>query len=162
MAQQLGPAVVEAATSAFQFALSTKSGCECVAHCIQALCETDPQLTPTSSGWGECVRPHLKAGETKFGQIQVWPRVVTKFGQTNFGQDQVWPRPSLARPWPDQVWPRPSLARPSLAKTKFGQTKCGTINIVREGVAAQTRQMSAFRFNGPSCGASPEGRRCST
>ena len=49
-------------------------------------------------------------GETKFGQIQVWP-------------DQVWPRPSLAKTkfgqdqvWPDQVWPRPSLA-----KTKFGQ-----------------------------------------
>ena len=47
IAQQLGPAV-EAATSPFQFALSTKSGCECVAHCIQALCETDEQLTLTS------------------------------------------------------------------------------------------------------------------
>ena len=54
------------------------------------------------------VRAH-DTGETKFGQIQVWPRVVTKFGQTKFGQDQV---------WPDQLWPRPSLARPSLAKTK--------------------------------------------
>ena len=116
----------------------------------------------------------LLTGETKFGQIQVWPRVVTKFGQTKFGQDQV---------WPDQVWPRPSLARPSLAKTKFGQTKFGQDQVwpdqVRdnqyspcfcEGVASrrpatpsQTRLMSAFRFNGPSCGASPaEGRRCST
>ena len=47
VAQQLGLAV-EAAISPFQFALSTKSGCECVAHCIQALCETDPQLTFTS------------------------------------------------------------------------------------------------------------------
>ena len=43
-------------------------------------------------------------GETKFGQIQVWPKL---------GQDQVWPH---------QVWPRPSLA-----KTKFGQTKFGQV-----------------------------------
>ena len=42
VAQQLGPAV-EAASSP-----STKSGCECVAHCIQALCETDPQLRLSS------------------------------------------------------------------------------------------------------------------
>ena len=47
VAQQLGPAV-EAATSPFQFVLSTKSGCECVAHCVQALCETHEQLTLTS------------------------------------------------------------------------------------------------------------------
>ena len=51
-------------------------------------------------------------GETNFGQIQVWPKYVTKFGQTNFGQDQL---------WPDQLWPRPTLARPTLAKTNFGQ-----------------------------------------
>ena len=36
------------------------------------------------------------AGETKFGQIQVWPSLVTKFAKpssakTKFGQDQVWP-----------------------------------------------------------------------
>ena len=47
VAHQLCPAV-EAATSPFQCALLTKSGCECVAHCIQALCETDKQLTLTS------------------------------------------------------------------------------------------------------------------
>ena len=45
------------------------------------------------------------AEETKFGQIQVWPSLVTMFGQTKFGQDQV---------WPNQVWPNRSLA-------KFGQ-----------------------------------------
>ena len=50
----------------------------------------------------------LRKGETKFGQIQVWPSLVTKFGQTKFGQDQV---------WPDQVRPRPSLARPSAGQS---------------------------------------------
>ena len=34
--------------SPFQFALTTRSGCECVAHTIQALCQADPQLTLTS------------------------------------------------------------------------------------------------------------------
>ena len=35
-AQQLGT-VVEAATAPFQKALSTRAGCECVAHTLQAL-----------------------------------------------------------------------------------------------------------------------------
>ena len=47
IAQQLGPAV-ERATSPFQYALSTRAGCECVAHALQALCETDPQSTVLS------------------------------------------------------------------------------------------------------------------
>ena len=47
MAQQLGPAV-ENFTAPFQFALTTRSGCECVAHTIQALCQADPELTLTS------------------------------------------------------------------------------------------------------------------
>ena len=41
LAQQLGPAV-ERHTSPFQFALSTKSGCECVAHIAQATTNLDP------------------------------------------------------------------------------------------------------------------------
>ena len=44
MAQQLGLAV-ERATSPYQYALSTRAGCECVAHALHALCETDPQST---------------------------------------------------------------------------------------------------------------------
>ena len=47
IAQQFGPAV-ERATSPFQFALSTRAGCECVAHALQALCETNPQSTVLS------------------------------------------------------------------------------------------------------------------
>ena len=47
MAQQLGPAVGNF-TAPFQFALTTRSGCECVAHTIQALCQADPELTLTS------------------------------------------------------------------------------------------------------------------
>ena len=40
LAQQLAPAV-ERATSPFQFALTTKSGCECVAHIAQTLTDLD-------------------------------------------------------------------------------------------------------------------------
>ena len=47
MARQLGPAV-EAATAPHQYALSTGAGCECVAHSLQMMCETDPELTITS------------------------------------------------------------------------------------------------------------------
>ena len=44
MAQQLAPAL-EKATAPFQYALSTKSGCECVAHAVQALTDFDPDAT---------------------------------------------------------------------------------------------------------------------
>ena len=47
MAQQLGPQV-EAATSPFQYALSTRAGSECVAHVLQGLCELDDPCTVTS------------------------------------------------------------------------------------------------------------------
>ena len=40
IAQQLGPAV-EAATAPFQYALSTRAGCECVSHALQALRDMD-------------------------------------------------------------------------------------------------------------------------
>ena len=36
---------VEAATVPFQYALSTKAGCECVAHILQALSDRDPEVT---------------------------------------------------------------------------------------------------------------------
>ena len=47
LAQQLGPAV-EGATAPFQYALSTKAGCECVSHVVQALTEADPETTVVS------------------------------------------------------------------------------------------------------------------
>ena len=47
MAQQLGPAT-KAATAPHQYALSTRSGCECVAHVLQGLTEMNPRTTITS------------------------------------------------------------------------------------------------------------------
>ena len=44
IAKQLGPAVKEA-IAPFQYALSTRSGCECVAHVLQALTELDPETS---------------------------------------------------------------------------------------------------------------------
>ena len=78
-AQQLGPAV-EAGTSPFQFVLLTKSGCECVAHCIQVLCETDEQFTLTSvdgvSAFDNISRGAMMAGlERVDGGVSVLPFV---------------------------------------------------------------------------------------
>ena len=42
--QQLGE-VVKRATSPFQCALSTRAGCECIAHALQALTEVNPDAT---------------------------------------------------------------------------------------------------------------------
>ena len=36
---------VEAATAPFHYALSTKAGCECVAHILQTLTDLDPETT---------------------------------------------------------------------------------------------------------------------
>ena len=47
MARQLAEPV-KAATAPFQFALSTRAGCECVAHALQGLTETDPEATVLS------------------------------------------------------------------------------------------------------------------
>ena len=47
MAQQLGPAT-KAATAPHQYALLTRSGCECVAHVLQGLTELNPRTTVTS------------------------------------------------------------------------------------------------------------------
>ena len=47
VAQQLGPAV-EPATSPFQYVLSTRAGCECISHVLQALSELDADATVTS------------------------------------------------------------------------------------------------------------------
>ena len=42
MAQQLTPAV-ERATAPHQYALSTKAGCECIAHALQGITEFHPE-----------------------------------------------------------------------------------------------------------------------
>ena len=47
MSQQLSPAV-ERATSPCQSPMTTRAGCECVAHVLQVLTEIDPQVTVTS------------------------------------------------------------------------------------------------------------------
>ena len=47
IAQKLGPAV-EMCTSPFQYALSTRAGCECIVHVLQSLTEWDPLATVTS------------------------------------------------------------------------------------------------------------------
>ena len=47
MSQQLGSAT-KAATAPCQYALSTRSGCECVAHVLQGVTELNPRTTVTS------------------------------------------------------------------------------------------------------------------
>ena len=47
MAQQPGPAF-EAATAPFQCSISTRAGCDCVSHVLQALCELDENAIVTS------------------------------------------------------------------------------------------------------------------
>ena len=39
---------MEAATVPFQYALSTRSGCECIAHALQVVTELDPKATITT------------------------------------------------------------------------------------------------------------------
>ena len=47
MSQQLMESV-QAATAPFQYAMSTKSGCECIAHALQGLTELNPRATVMS------------------------------------------------------------------------------------------------------------------
>ena len=48
MSQQLTDSV-QRATAAYQYAMSTKSGCECIAHALQGLTELDPRATVSPS-----------------------------------------------------------------------------------------------------------------
>ena len=48
MSQQLGPATTMAATAPHQFALSTRAGCDCVAHMLPGVTELNPGVTVTS------------------------------------------------------------------------------------------------------------------
>ena len=51
MAQQLALAV-EDATSPFQCALSTRTGCECIAHVVQAMTDVDGTIVLSIDGIG--------------------------------------------------------------------------------------------------------------
>ena len=70
IAKQLGE--VESATSPFQYALSTRAGCECVPQVLQGICELDPTTTITSmDGIGGvqsrvAIRPHVLRRPVKF------------------------------------------------------------------------------------------------
>ena len=55
MSQQLMEAV-QAATAPFQYAMSTKSGCECIAHALQGLTEMDPRATSNVVRIARCSR----------------------------------------------------------------------------------------------------------
>ena len=47
---------VEAATAPFQYAMSTRAGCECVAHALQGITEMSATATITSKGcWKGCL-----------------------------------------------------------------------------------------------------------
>ena len=58
MSQQLGPATM-AATAPHQFALSTRAGCECVAHMLQGVTELNPGITVDLHRRCVCVRHDL-------------------------------------------------------------------------------------------------------
>ena len=47
IAQQLSPAVATA-TAPYQYALTTRAGCECESHALQAICDLDENATGTS------------------------------------------------------------------------------------------------------------------
>ena len=71
VAQQWGPAV-ERHTSPFQFALSTKSGCECVAHIAQAMTDLDPNTTLLSvDGIGAFDLTHITRSNVLQGLSEV-------------------------------------------------------------------------------------------
>ena len=63
IAQQLGEAV-KTATAPHQYVLSTRAGCECVAHPLQGLCELNPFATVTSIG-GPCWKDWHKLTEVQ-------------------------------------------------------------------------------------------------
>ena len=49
MSQQLMEDV-EHGAAIFQYAISTRAGCECIAHVLQGITDLDPQATVTSIG----------------------------------------------------------------------------------------------------------------
>ena len=58
MAQQIRTKV-EKATARFQFALSTRAGCECIAHAIQAMTRKST-VHSSVCGWDWCIRSHAE------------------------------------------------------------------------------------------------------
>ena len=68
MAKQLGDAVMTA-TSPHQYALSTRAGCECIAHALQGLTELDPRATVTSID-GVSAFDHISRGAMMTGLMR--------------------------------------------------------------------------------------------
>ena len=66
---------VEAMTAPFQYALSTKAGCDCVSHILQSMTDLDPDMTITSIDTifiGRETKPHIlqrKMNEKKNAKV---------------------------------------------------------------------------------------------
>ena len=108
VAQQLGPAV-EAASSPFQCALSTRAGCECILHALQALSELDADATVTSidgiSAYESTILTHLCGWVQRFQHVSRASKCLVSS----------WPRRLLAGSGcetPDLVASNPSRAGP--------------------------------------------------
>ena len=69
MAKQVAKKV-EAATSLFQYALSTKAGCECVAHMLQSITDLDPEATIISID-GVGAHDHISRNATLEGVLRM-------------------------------------------------------------------------------------------
>ena len=68
---------VEAMTAPFQYALSTKAGCECVSHILQSMTDLDPDLTITSiDGVGAYDLISRNAMLEGFLQMDGWNQII--------------------------------------------------------------------------------------
>ena len=74
IAKQLGPEVKDAIVP-FQYAFSTRSGCECVVHVLEALTESDPETTIPSIDVTSAYHTMLECLERVVGGSAVLPFV---------------------------------------------------------------------------------------
>ena len=76
---------VEACTAPFQYALSTKAGCECIPHTLQALCELNPEATVISVDGISAIdlsrRAMLEVFNSVLGGAEALPFVRMFYGQ---------------------------------------------------------------------------------
>ena len=84
---------VEAYTAPFQYALSTRAGCECIAHALQALSDLNPATTITSiDGVGAFDLISRKAMLEELrkvpGGAEVMPFVLLFYGSPSSGGEQ--------------------------------------------------------------------------
>ena len=132
---------VEVATAPFQYALSTKAGCECVAHILQALTDRDPEATIMSiDGIGAfdlISRISMLEGLLRMEDgVQLLPFVRCFYGSpsTYLWEDEMGITQHISqgeggeqgghgRLWPNRLW----LNRlwPAFFVAEFGQTDFG-------------------------------------